>query len=149
MAAVRRLDVGALGYLDRRADDFADLAVRAIRHAPTGPMAADYLAHLPPTGEKRGAAAYHDKRFALSAALEDFDTALYVDADSRIAALPPLGAFPPVSPYSRWCRRASENIWKHQGRGACRSSWSWRVDSLATPMRWRRALVPRGVHRCD
>ena len=58
-------------------------------------MAADYLAHLPPTGEKRGAAAYHDKRFALSAALQGFDTALYVDADSRIAALPPLDAFPP------------------------------------------------------
>ena len=29
-------------------DDFADLPVRAIRHAPTGPMAVDYLARLPP-----------------------------------------------------------------------------------------------------
>jgi hypothetical protein len=75
-------------------DDFAALNVRAIRHAPTGPMAVDYLARLPPTGEGRGAAAYHDKRFALLAALEDFDTAIYVDADCRIAVLPPLGVFP-------------------------------------------------------
>ena len=69
--------------------DFADLRVRAIRHAPTGPMAADYLTSLSPTGEGRGAAAYHDKRFALMAALENFDTAIYVDADSHITALPP------------------------------------------------------------
>lgn len=57
-------------------------------------MAVDYLARLPPTGEGRGAAAYHDKRFALIAALQDFDTAIYVDADSRIATIPPLGVFP-------------------------------------------------------
>jgi hypothetical protein len=75
-------------------DDFADLPVRAIRHAPTGPMAVDYLTRLPPTGEGRGAAAYHDKRFALLAALQDFDTAVYVDADSRISRLPRLGVFP-------------------------------------------------------
>lgn len=68
--------------------------MRAIRHAPSGPMAADYLARLPATGDGRGAAAYHDKRFAILAALEDFDTALYVDADSRIGALAPLGHFP-------------------------------------------------------
>lgn len=61
---------------------------------PTGPMAADYLKLLPPTGDGRGAAAYHDKRFALLAALEDFDTAVYVDADSRIAKLPRLRVFP-------------------------------------------------------
>jgi len=75
-------------------DDFADLNVRAIRHGPTGPMAVDYLARLGPTGEGRGAAAYHDKRFALLAALENFDTAIYVDADSRIDYLPPPGVFP-------------------------------------------------------
>jgi hypothetical protein len=74
--------------------DFAALPVRAIRHAPTGPMAVDYLAHLSPTGEGRGAAAYHDKRFALQAALQDSDTAIYIDADSRIRALPALGVFP-------------------------------------------------------
>ena len=75
-------------------EDFAHLPVRAIRHIPTGPMAVDYLARLPPTGEGRGAAAYHDKRFALLAALQDFDTAVFVDADSRISRLPPLGVFP-------------------------------------------------------
>ena len=74
--------------------DFAGLPVRAVRHVPTGPMAVDYLALLPPTGEGRGAAAYHDKRFALLAALEEFDTAVYVDADSRISSLPALGVFP-------------------------------------------------------
>lgn len=76
-------------------DDFADLPVRAVRHASTGPMAADYLERIPPTGEGRGAAAYHDKRFALLLALQDFDTAIFVDADSRIDAPPALGAFPP------------------------------------------------------
>ena len=70
--------------------DFADLPVRAIHHVPTGPMAVDYLAHLPKTGEGRGAAAYHDKRFALLAALKEFDIAIYVDADSRIVKLPTL-----------------------------------------------------------
>lgn len=75
-------------------EDFADLPVRAVRHAPTGPMAIDYLAHLPKTGEGRGAAAYHDKRFALLAALEEFDTAIYVDADSRIVKLPTPSVFP-------------------------------------------------------
>jgi hypothetical protein len=57
-------------------------------------MAVDYLAHLPKTGEGRGAAAYHDKRFALLAALEEFDTAIYVDADSRIVKLPTRSVFP-------------------------------------------------------
>ncbi len=71
-------------------DDFAGLPVRTIRHTPTGPMAVDYLTKLSPTGDGRGAAAYHDKRFAILAALRDFDTAIYVDADSRIENLPPL-----------------------------------------------------------
>jgi len=75
-------------------DDFADLPVRAIRHAPTGPMAIDYLQRLPPTGNGGGAAAYHDKRFALQAALQDFETAIFLDADSRLGALPSLGVFP-------------------------------------------------------
>ncbi|MEK6279460.1 MAG: hypothetical protein AABN95_03825 [Acidobacteriota bacterium] len=77
-------------------DDFADLPIRAIRHTPSGPMAVDYLTRLPlPTGGGRAGAAYHDKRFALLAALEDFDTALYIDADSRFTAFPGLGVFPP------------------------------------------------------
>jgi hypothetical protein len=84
--------------------DFADLRVRAVKHAPTGPMAVDYLASLPPTGEGRGAAAYHDKRFALIAGLEEFDTVIYVDADSRLTKLPALGNFPrglAVTPFVR------------------------------------------------
>ena len=76
-------------------NDFSDLPVRAIPHSPTGPMAVDYLARLAPTGNYRGAAAYHDKRFALLAALRDFDTAIYLDADSRINYLPPFADFPP------------------------------------------------------
>jgi hypothetical protein len=75
--------------------DFADLPVRTIRHVPTGPMAVDYLARLAPTGDGRGAAAYHDKRFALQAVLEDYDTAIFLDADSRIDAVPRFGLFPP------------------------------------------------------
>lgn len=80
--------------------DFADLPVQAIRHMPTGPMAAEhlahpeYLAHLPPPGEHQGSAAYHDKRFAILAALQEHETAIYVDADSRISEIPRLGVFP-------------------------------------------------------
>jgi hypothetical protein len=75
--------------------DFADLPVRAVRHVPTGPMAVDYRQELAPTGEGRGAAAYHDKRFAVRAALEGFDTAVFLDADSRLDALPSLESLPP------------------------------------------------------
>src|SRR5260221_2921432 len=57
-------------------------------------MAMDYLERLAPTGDGRGAAAYHDKRFALLAALRDFDTAIFLDADSRLDASPRLGSFP-------------------------------------------------------
>lgn len=115
-------------------DDFAGLPVRAVRHAPTGPMAADFLTRLPPTGEGRGGPAYHDKRFALLAALEDFDTAIYIDADSRIAALPRLDAFPPglaVLPVVRksvaehldacgsWRLPAFAELARHLGGDAC------------------------------
>lgn len=85
-------------------DDFADLPVRAIRHAPTGPMAIDYLERLARTGQGRGSAAYHDKRFVVQAALQDFDTAIFLDADSRIDALPPIGVLPSglaVAPFVR------------------------------------------------
>ena len=75
--------------------DFADLPVRAIRHEPTGPMASDFLTRLPPTGQGRGRPAYHDKRFALQAALEEFDSAIFMDADTRIASLPGLPHFRP------------------------------------------------------
>lgn len=73
--------------------DFADLPVRTIHHEPTGPMAIDYLQRFAPTGNGRGAAAYHDKRFVLQAALRDFDTAMFLDADSRLHDLPPLETF--------------------------------------------------------
>jgi len=109
--------------------DFADLPVRAIRHEPTGPMAFEYLQRVPDTGEGRGAAAYHDKRFALLAALEGCDTAIFVDADSRIAPLPPLPTFPPglcVLPVVR------ESVAVHL------ESWgSWRLpafEALATDL---------------
>jgi len=74
--------------------DFSDLPVRAIAHSPTGPMAVDYLSRISPTGENRGAAAYHDKRFALMGALEQHQTAIFLDADSRINCKPRLGEFP-------------------------------------------------------
>lgn len=77
-------------------DEFADLPVRTIRHTATGPMAIDYLHRLGPTEGVRGSAAYHDKRFAVQAALQDFDTAIFLDADSRVdAALPRIDSFPP------------------------------------------------------
>ncbi len=75
--------------------DFSDLGVRTVHREPSGPMAADYLARLPPTGESRGAAAYHDKRFAVQAALERHDTAIFLDADSRIDGLPQMRSFRP------------------------------------------------------
>ena len=76
-------------------DDFVDLPVRAIRHAPTGPMAIDFLTKLPPTGGGRGRPAYHDKRFVLQAALKEFETAIFIDADSRLKSLPRLPNFRP------------------------------------------------------
>jgi len=78
-------------------DDFADLPVpvRTIAHAATGPMAIDYLQRIGPTGNGNGAAAYHDKRFVLQAALRDFDTAIFLDADSRIHDLPAIDPLPP------------------------------------------------------
>ena len=74
--------------------DFAGLKVRAIRHAPTGPMAIDFLTKLPAVGNGRGQPAYHDKRFALEAALKEFDTAIFVDADTRFSSAPKLPRLP-------------------------------------------------------
>ena len=71
--------------------DFAGLGVRAVAHTPTGPMAADYRRLEIETGCATGAAAYHDKRFALKAALENFETAIFVDADSRLRRPPGTG----------------------------------------------------------
>ena len=73
-------------------DDFDGLPVQTIRHAPTGPMAVDFLTKLPSTGT--GRPAYHDKRFVLQAALREFDSAIFVDADTRISSLPKLPRLP-------------------------------------------------------
>ena len=76
-------------------EEFAGLPVRAIRHVPTGPMAIDFLTKLSGTGNGRGGPAYHDKRFALQAALEEFETAIFVDADTRISSMPRVPSFNP------------------------------------------------------
>ena len=76
-------------------NDFSGSTVRTIYHQPTGPMAIDFLTRLPPTGNGRGRPAYHDKRFALEAALREFNTAIFVDADSRFERPPRLSPFPP------------------------------------------------------
>jgi hypothetical protein len=76
-------------------DDFSDLAVRAVRHVPTGPMAPDIIKAGLRIGGLLGEPAYHDRRFAIQAALEESDTAIFVDADTRIATLPPFPVFPP------------------------------------------------------
>ena len=73
--------------------EFEGLAVRAIKHQPTGPMAIDFGPRPPAVGIERGEPAYHDKRFALQAALEEFETAIFVDADTRVRALPKLPVF--------------------------------------------------------
>jgi hypothetical protein len=76
-------------------DDFADLPVRAVKHVPTGPMWIDPERLKLKPAEVIRRPAYHDKRFALMAALEDFDTAIFLDADTRFSARPRVGAFPP------------------------------------------------------
>ncbi|MEZ5288741.1 MAG: hypothetical protein R2712_28855 [Vicinamibacterales bacterium] len=84
--------------------DFADLPVRAVMHTPTGPMAADYVARLDPTGNSQGAAAYHDKRFALRAALDDFATAISwtrTRASPRSRCRPPFHRAWAMNPYVR------------------------------------------------
>src|SRR5215211_7772711 len=75
--------------------EFKDLRVRAIKHVPTGPMAIDFLTKLQGIGNERGGAAYHDKRFALQAALDEFETAIFVDADTRIRSRLKLPSFRP------------------------------------------------------
>jgi hypothetical protein len=71
--------------------EFAGLPVQAIRHVPAGPMAIDFVTRLPPLANP----AYHDKRFVLQAALKEFETAIFVDADTRIGSLPRLPVFRP------------------------------------------------------
>jgi hypothetical protein len=73
--------------------EFAEPHVTAILCEPSGPMAADYLASQVPTRGTHGAAAYHDKRFAIAAALREHDTAIFLDADFRARPFPPLPPF--------------------------------------------------------
>jgi hypothetical protein len=71
-------------------EDFEGLGVRAVRHVPTGPMAIDFLGQQILAADSTGGPAYHDKRFALQEALKEFDTAIFLDADTRISSLPKL-----------------------------------------------------------
>lgn len=91
--------------------DFEGLPVQTVHHAPTGPMAIDFLTKLPPTGT--GRPAYHDKRFVLQAALREFETAIFVDADTRINSLPQLPRFPPGIAVTR---AVEANIAEHLSR---------------------------------
>jgi hypothetical protein len=72
--------------------DFEGLEARVICHAPIGPMAEEFLTWK---GNGMGRPAYHDKRFALQATLKEFETAIFVDADSRMNGVPKLPIFPP------------------------------------------------------
>jgi len=92
-------------------EDFDGLQVQAIRHEPTGPMAVDFLLKLRPPGT--GQPAYHDKRFVLQAALKEFDTAIFVDADTRIRAVPRLRRFRPGIAVTQAVRAS---IAEHLGR---------------------------------
>jgi hypothetical protein len=74
--------------------DFADLPVRTIAHQPTGPMAVDFVRQRIANGGGHGAPAYHDRRFLLQAALEDFETAIQLDADILVSGLPPIPRYP-------------------------------------------------------
>ena len=90
-------DVPALPWIvfTDEPNDFVDPSVRTIRYEPVGPMAIDFRTTLPPTGNGRGRPAYHDKRFVLQVALEEFETAIFIDADSRIKSPPRLPHFRP------------------------------------------------------
>lgn len=80
--------------LTDKPEDFLDIPVQAIFHAPTGPMAVDYLARLPRVGNGNGTASYHDKRFVMIEALKKFDTVIYLDADSSFIEEPKFDEFP-------------------------------------------------------
>ncbi len=110
--------------LTDRPEDFADLPVRAVHHRPTGPMAADYVERLPPTGSNRGGAAYHDKRFVLRAALRDFDTAIFLDADVRVPRPPARGG--PLAPGLAVLPGARETV-----AAALAQRGSWRAPAFA------------------
>jgi hypothetical protein len=95
-------------------NDFAQFPVRVVKHEPTGPMAIDFLTKdLPPTGNGRGGPAYHDKRFVVEAALRSFDTAIFVDADTRVTRRPRV---PPFKPGISIVRELHASISEHLSR---------------------------------
>lgn len=103
-------------------DDFSGLPVEAILHAPTGPMAIDYLNLSLKTGKHNGAAAYHDKRFALIAALKNHQSAIFLDADSRLSSIPSINEMPPGFATTPFVRKS---ISDHLA-----SCGSWRKDTF-------------------
>jgi len=72
---------------------------------PDGSDGVDYLALLPPTGEEARPPPITTKGFALLAALENFDTAIYLDADR---ASPNFRGSTPSIRYRRAARRGAE-----------------------------------------
>jgi hypothetical protein len=103
--------------------DFGHLCVQPIRHTPTGPMAVDYLERLAATGNYRGAAAYHDKRFAIQAALRDFETTIFLDADTRILR--------EVSPFTDFLPGlAVTNVVRKTVAQHLETSGSWRLPAF-------------------
>ncbi len=88
--------------------------MRAIRHDPAGPMAIDFLTRdLTPMGNGRGRPAYHDKRFVLESALQEFDTAIFVDADTRITRRPKI---PSLKPGLTVVKEVNASITEHLDR---------------------------------
>jgi hypothetical protein len=86
-------------------------------------MAVDYLTEIGPTGNGQGAAAYHDKRFAIEAVLRDHETAVFLDADSRFDRSPESPRFPPglaVAPLVR-----------NSIAGHLETCGAWRLEAFA------------------
>jgi hypothetical protein len=109
-------------------------------------MAIDVQTKLLPLGNGRGRPAYHDKRFVLEAVLKDFDTAIFVDADSRIKFLPRLPKFRPgitlvkelrasiaehLSRWGTWRKPAFEELALHlMGDASLLKSARWCSEAL-------------------
>lgn len=122
-------------------EDFTGLGVRAVRHVPTGPMAVDYLRRLPATGNHQGAAAYHDKRFAIAETLRAHDTAVFVDADSRVSGRPDASGLPsglsvlPVVGRTIAAHLTACGAWRRDAFGALARELTGGEDVLAVA-RW-------------
>ena len=93
------------------------------------------------------AAAIHDKRFAVRAALENFETAIFLDADSRISAVPRISAFPVGLAVLPVVRKSVADHLSCAVCGVCRPSWIWLAISTGTKRCTQRAGVTRPVTR--